>query len=270
MTRSFSAAGLVRLPHLSSSSAVALGDRLLAVAAKQPSVPALLVASHERLGGAHGELREARVFMDEVQAADPNAAPAADLWVDTTWGALYWFLKAWARLTSAGGRVEERGERAKHLLEGVFSDGLRFLKLPYDQEWAETQKRLDRLHKPDFAEHIEAIGARPFVEAVERAFEAYSAALRKGEGKPAVAPRLREPLAHFVAALRSYVLSVTAYGDLGGEGSAERALADALLAPLATWQAAGAGRKGKGEPDGRGEAADGGEGEGGEGPSDAE
>ncbi len=58
---------------------------------------------------------------------------------------------------------------------------------------------------------------------------------------------MREPLARFVVARCSYVLNVATYGDLGGEGSDEQALADALLAPLARWQSTGGARRGKGE-----------------------
>jgi hypothetical protein len=65
---------------------------------------------------------------------------------------------------------------------------------------------------------------------------------------------LREPLARFVAALRSYVLHVTTYGDLGGAGSAEQSLADELLAPLAGWPSSGS-RKGKAQAGDGGDAS---------------
>ncbi len=270
MTRSFSATNLVRLPHLSSSAAVALGDRLLAAADQQPGVPAALTAPRQRLTEAHGALREVRIHMDDAQASDPSAAGEADLWVDAAWAALHSFLKGWARLPARGGPGEAQGKRAQLLLDGLFSDGLRFLRLPFEQEWAETQKRLDRLEKPDFAEHLEALGADPFIDAVRRAFDAYSAALRKGESKPAGSSKLREPLARFVTALRSYVLNVTTYGDGGGEGSPEQALAEALLAPLSRWQASRGGRKGKAGPgDAGGDAGGGGAGGGDAGGGDA-
>lgn len=250
MTRSFSATHLVTLPHLSSSSAVALGDRLLAAASEQPSLPMVLAASRQRLEEAHADLRQSRVYMDETPDTEPSAAVAADLWVDTGWGAFHGFLKGWARLPARGGAGEGQSRRAAHLLEVLFNDGLRFLKLPHDQEWAETQKRLDRLGKPDFVEHVQALGAEPFVDAIKRAFEAYGAALRAGKGKAVVTPKVREPLARFASALRSYVLNVTTYGDMGGEGSTEQALADALLAPLARWQSPGGGRRAKGDTPG--------------------
>jgi hypothetical protein len=77
---------------------------------------------------------------------------------------------------------------------------------------------------------------------------------------------LREPLARFVSALRSYVLHVTTYGDLGGAGSAEQSLADELLAPLAGWPSSG-GRKGKAQA---GDGGDGSKGNGDEGDDEDE
>ncbi|HEU4406749.1 MAG TPA: hypothetical protein VFS43_15895 [Polyangiaceae bacterium] len=254
MPRSFSATSLVTLPLLSSSSAVALGDRLLAAARRRPSLPATLAASRLRLEGAHGELRKARVYMGEAPAAAPNAAAEADLWVDTAWGAFHGVLKGWARLPARGGPGEAQSARAGVLLRGLFSDGLRFLKLPHDQEWAETQRRLDRVDEPDFAAHVEALGAEPFVDAIKRAFEAYGEALRAGKARAEAPAKVREPLARFVAALRSYALNVTTYGDLGGEGSSDQALADELLAPLARWQSPGGTRKAKAEPGDAGDA----------------
>ncbi|HEU4409437.1 MAG TPA: hypothetical protein VFS43_29535 [Polyangiaceae bacterium] len=250
MTRSFSAHDLIILPRLSSASAATLGHRLLKAARKQPSLPTLLAASHGRLQQTHGELRESRKYMHDVQKVNAAAATEADLWVDTAWGAFHSYLQGWARLPARRGEAAAKAERAKVLLEGVFPEGLRFLKLPYELEWAETEKRLDRLLDPDYAEHVAALGAEPFVETIREAFEAYGAALHGDERSagPKAAAKVREPLDRFVAALRGYVLSVTAYGHAGGEGSGEQVLADALLAPLAAWQPPG-GRKGKGEPD---------------------
>ncbi|HEU4412800.1 MAG TPA: hypothetical protein VFS43_46585 [Polyangiaceae bacterium] len=265
MTRSFSALDFVSLPTLSSAGAFALGQQLIAVARLEPGLPPLVAPVYERLGAAHVTLGESRTFMHEVQDIDAGAAAEADLVVDTNWGAFYSYLQGWARLSTRGEAVA-RVERARQLVEGVFPGGLRFLRLPYKIEWAESRRRLDRLRQPDYAEHVEALGAGPFVEAIDEAFRAYGAALRmtdlKAEGKAQI--KVREPLDNFVASLRAYVLHVTTHASSGGEGSAEQALAERLLKPLATWQTKAPARKGKGAPAGEGEP-----GEGGEEPTDA-
>lgn len=256
MARSFSAHSLVVLPRFSSASASAVGYRVLKAAKKQPSIPLVLAASHGRLEQAHGELRESRKYMNEVQKVNGAAATEADVWVDTAVGAFHGVLQGWARLPVREGDAAGKVQRAKILLEGLFPDGLRFLMLPYELEWAEVESRLDRLSEDDYIEHVRVLGAEPFVETIREAFGAYDAALHGDE--PSVESKaqakVREPLDRFVTALRGYVLSVTAYGYTGGEGSEEQALADALLAPIATWEQPG-GRKAKQDASGEGDDA---------------
>lgn len=251
MTRSFTALDLVVLPQLSSAAAVALGHELLAAAHRQAGLPPLIAPAFERLAGAYGSLCESRKYMDEVQSIDSAAAAEADLALDTNWGALHSFLEGWTRVSSRLSAAQS--ERARALLEGVFPEGLRFLTLPYKLEWAETMRRLDRLGDPDYAEHVKALGAERFVEAIGESFEAYGAALRMSERKAEAktASKVREPLDRFLAALRGYVLHAATHASAGGEGSPEQELAAALLAPLANWPSKGGARKGKpaGEPE---------------------
>jgi hypothetical protein len=256
MSRSFSAVDLVTLPTFSSAGAFAVGQQLIAVVRLEPGLPPLIAPSYERLAATHVTLGESRTFMNEVQELDTGATAEADLWVDTNVGAFHGFLQGWARLSTRGEAVPQV-ERARQLIEGVFPKGLRFLKLPYKIQWAETRQCLDRLRQPDYAAHVEALGAGAFVEAIGEAFQAYGASLRmndlKAEAKAAV--KVREPLDNFVAALRAYVLHVTTYAS--GGGAAEQALAETLLKPLATWQPKASARKGKGTAGGEGEPGEG-------------
>jgi hypothetical protein len=251
MARSFTALNLVVLPLLSSAAAVVLGHELLAVARRQAGLPPLVAPTFERLEGAYDSLCASRKYMDEVQGIDAAAAGEADVVLDANWGAFHSFLQGWMRVSSASSMAQ--AERARALNEGIFPEGLRFLTLPYKLEWAETMRRLDRLGDPDYDEHVKALGAEPFVEAIGEAFRAYGAALRlserRVEGKATA--KVREPLDRFVGALRSYVLHVATYASTGGEGSPEQALAAALLEPLANWPSKGGARKGKaaGEPE---------------------
>lgn len=257
MTRSYTARGLVVLPSLSSAAAAALGHELLAVARRQPELPSLVAPTCDRLEQAHAALRASRAYMDEVEGDGGEKAADVDRQVDTNWGALHSFLQGWARLSTPG-EGADKAERARLLLDGLFAEGLRFLKLPYKIEWAETQKKLDRLEKPDYAEHVKALGAGPFVAAIRESFEAYGVALklteRRAEARAQI--KVREPLDKFVTALRAYVLHVTTYASTGGEGSAEEALAAALLEPLASWRARGGDRKGKPATDGEVDSGD--------------
>jgi hypothetical protein len=246
MARSYSNPSLVSLPHLSAPKALTLSTRLVSVAeAHHVRLTPVLIKSVERLEVAIKTLRASRMQLDEIADVDPTVVVAADARVDAACAGFHGFLQGWARLPSTGPGAEG-ATIAQRLLAALYPQGLGFTQAPFVTEWAEVQRLLDRGGLPENVEAIEALGGEAFIAAIREAFEAYGEALQvtraRAEVKASV--RVREPLDALTAALRSYVLRVTAHADAGDDvGDPEaRALAEALLAPLVAWQASG-GRK---------------------------
>jgi hypothetical protein len=243
MYRTFSPIDLVTVPRASAASAMALGTATIAAARKQSDLPPVFVVPLGQLEKEHGKLRTSRQYQRGGRAFDA-AATQADQHVDAGWSGLHGFLTSCTKLSSTPEGVA-RGQVAREVLEVVFPDGLRFVNLPYREQWAESETKLDRLGEPAIAERIRTLGAEPFVENVRAAHATYGVALHLTEPEADAAPpvKVREPLDDFWDALRSYVLQIAAYlDDHKGDHEAQR-LGYALLKPLASWKGSGAGRK---------------------------
>lgn len=86
--------------------------------------------------------------------------------------------------------------RATVLLQTLFPTGLDFLKLPYAEEWAESERRLAMIKRDGLASELEALAGKPYLPAVKKAHTAYGAALGITDKKAATvdAVRVVEPL----------------------------------------------------------------------------
>ncbi|HEU4409286.1 MAG TPA: hypothetical protein VFS43_28770 [Polyangiaceae bacterium] len=242
--RSFSPVNLVAVPRTSATSAMALGTALITTARQEPKLPPRFVRPLKRLETECEALRISRQQQDDTPEVDASAATKADQELDGAWSGLHTMLVGSTKLTATPEGVE-RGVRARAVIDRVFPRGLRFLKLPHREQWAESQKKLDRLAEPTIAAHIEALGAGPFVRAIVAAYTNYGAVLhltqRKAEAKAQV--KVREPLERVLDAVRRYVVQVAAYLDEHEDDPAAQAMCRGLLEPLATWKSSGGGRK---------------------------
>ncbi|MCU0687190.1 MAG: hypothetical protein MUF34_33920 [Polyangiaceae bacterium] len=153
MNRSFAPLDLVTVPRTSASSALALGTALITTARQEPALPPVFVAPLKRLTQEHEGLRTSRQYQREARGSEAFTAPQADQQLDTTWSGLHGLMTAWTKLPSTPEGVE-KGQRARVVLEIVFPGGLRFLNLPYREQWGESQTRLDRLAEPAIAEEL--------------------------------------------------------------------------------------------------------------------
>lgn len=273
MKRSFSPVDLVAVPRTSTSSAMALGTSMLSAARAEPALPPALVQPLERLANECDRLRTSRQHEIEARTIEPSRSVEADRELDACWASTHAFLMCCAKLGAAP-EGAERAARAKAVLEWVFPDGLRFLTLPYRQQWAESLTKLDRLAQPEMVEHLRSLGGEPFVRVVEASHERYGAALHVTKCRAAAKARIkrREALEGVLGALRSYTLHVACYLDEHGGDPGARRLGLALLKPLATWESSGGGRRAS-APAGEGPGGDGpaeghDEGPGGKGPAD--
>lgn len=246
MNRSFSPLDLVTVPRTSAASAMALGTALLTVARHEVALPPVFVKPLKRLEAECDTLRASRQWQSDTQEIDAPAAGKADQELDAAWSGLHGLLTNWTKLTTTPEGLEQ-GARARAVLERVFPQGLRFLNFSYRDQWAESQKKLDRLAEPAVAEHVQALGGGAFLRAVEVAYATYGEVLhltkRKAEAEASV--NVREPIERVLNAVRRYVLHVAAYLDDHDEDADAQKLGYALLEPLTTWKRSGGGRKAK-------------------------
>lgn len=155
-----------------------------------------------------------------VDAGRPTPASqdvrAVDVTVDRRWSALRSRLEGCVQLDD-----EDHAPRATKLMQTLFPTGLDFLRLPYAEEWAESERRLVLIKTDGLkAELAELVGAR-YLTALEEAHAAYGAALGI-TNKKAAAPdpaRVLEPLRKLHAAIASYVRAVVGAVDEDDEDS---------------------------------------------------
>ncbi len=228
---SYSAADVIQLPRLQASGAMALGGQLLSAARPHKKVlsksiaKALLAfdAQHTALSDAIRDqvLPEPEGGVDTVQL-DRN--------LDGCWSGLNDFFTAFTKLPGVPQAVE-----AASLQTAILPGGLKFILLPYELEWAESETRIQRIEKNKLDTRVEALGGGIFLESIKKAHAAYGKAL--GMTAPttagATAPSIREPLDAFAAALRTYIVKVM--GSVEDDEPETQALSDKLLLPLAAW-----------------------------------
>jgi hypothetical protein len=229
---SYSATNVIQLPRLAAAGAVALGEQLLTAAKPHKSaLPAPLTKSLGVLRTSHGGLQKA--LSGQVRPPSETSAETvlADRDVDACWSGLHDFLTGLAKLP----RVKE-AKTAAEIKANVFPDGLRFIQLPYELQWAEGDARLKRIAKQALDQKIVALGGKLFLDELKKAQHAYGKVLGIKKVKapaPEAPPSVRDALDAFSTALRKYVAKVIA--SVEDDEPETQELADALLGPLAAW-----------------------------------
>lgn len=204
----FDASLYTRPPQLNVASAVGLGTQLLVAMPKKPTASVhkaakrlrtSILALQKAWGEAHGK----------AAAEDPRPADHA---IDNAWSNCYQRLEAYANLPL---ERHPKAARAGELLAILFPDGLAFLKLPYEQEWAESEKRLDRIAKDKLEKELALFAGEEFVSELKHAHARYGAALGTTTKKePAADPtRLVEPLRAATNAITFYTTQLAATVD---------------------------------------------------------
>lgn len=183
-------------------------------------------------------------------APRPASKARADHRVDTAWAALKMRLDACALLPV---EAHPKAERAAEISRLLFPEGLEFLKLSMDLEWAESNALLGRIAEDDaLGKDLVAITGPEFLAEVRAAHEAYGEVLgiTKAHETPADVAALREPLRELVSAIGDYLLQVVASVDRERPETVQSARA--ALAPIDRLRQAAArraaGKSGKGEP----------------------
>ncbi|APR82642.1 Hypothetical protein A7982_07991 [Minicystis rosea] len=213
---------------------MALGERLLTAA--KPHKKDLNKGIAKVLGAltqSHTGLKDA--VRDQVPLARSSEtasdAIACDRRLDACWSALNDFLTAFSKLPDVPAAAE-----AAALKSALFPDGLKFTQLVFELEWAESEARLQRIKAQDLDKRIAKLGGQLFLDTLISAHAAYGKALGMTQvpsETAATPPNLRVAMADFTTVLRKYVAKVM--GSVDDDEPDTQALADALLAPLATW-----------------------------------
>lgn len=238
--RTFDPESIVSLPRLTAAEAGALGQELLATAearARKKKLPAGIERARKRLGTTHKELLLALQQRLGMSEADSARSRSADQTEDTAFSAFFDWLNGFAKLPE----TYRQSAKASEIKKRLFTDGLRFLNLPYKQEWTEAEARLRELNERGWDQDIEDMGGGPILHHLRAAHKAYGEALGLTVPREEASPvLLRETKLAFDSALRSYALQITAHGDAQDLPAAEAeeavALAEELLRPLAVWE----------------------------------
>jgi hypothetical protein len=206
MSDDFDPTPYVRPPQCDVASGFALGVALLSAVPK---------GAPENVRKAAKKLRTATVDLRQAWSSSGRSAPMdkrpADIRVDKAWGALYSRLDAYASLPAG---EHKRAKRAAELLDVIYPDGLQFLTLPYNAEWAEGEKRLKLIEEDELAEDIDALAGPEFLAEVRKAHRIYGEAI--GVTRPAAEAKranLVDPLRALGRAITQYALQVIAMVD---------------------------------------------------------
>ena len=225
MSRKFELNNLVQLPALDALGAQALGSAVVAAAAEK-TLPGPVAEAVAEVKMAVDVLEAAAV--QRLSKPDP-VARAADAKVDAAWCALSGLLGALSRMPD-----HAHATLAATLRDQVFPDGLRFTRLPFRLEWAESANHLLRIDERGLAPQIAELGGATALAQVREAHARYGEVLSITVPSADAGINLREAWLGVHTALRFYVVRVIASVHPRDPMSAE--VARDLRAPIENWQ----------------------------------
>lgn len=210
-------------PRTSVSSAVSLGIALLTVVPKH--APQAVRFAATRLRGAVVDLQGE--WGRELAEATSDTLPRdADLRIDRVIRATSMRIEAYALLAP---EHVPQAEPAKAVSARLFPQGLRFINLPYPEQWAHCQRLLETIDNDEqLAADLDALVGEPILTELRAAQAAYGDALgiTSERTTPVVVP-LIDRLNVVRAAIVGYALQIVAMQDADPEriADARRALA---------------------------------------------
>lgn len=210
MADDFQPAPYVTAPQINVASGVALAIALLNHVPPKPG------------DGVRAAARELRAATQRVQALWAKQKPRAktdqrpfDNAADVSWGALADRLSAQAALPRSR---HPRAEQAAALLDALELRDRSWLTLRYNEQWAQAQRRLDRVESDDLRGALDAVAGDGFLSEVEFAHGAYGEALGitvRHEGVDDNVAML-EPLRALSSAVAEYGLQLCALHRTAG------------------------------------------------------
>lgn len=213
ITQPISITDYATAPRLSVSSAVSLGIALLTVVPKPAPQGVRIAATRLRAGVV--DLQHA--WSRELDAGSPETVPRdADVRVDRAIRSTSMRLEAYAMLSPD--HVPE-APRAKTAQTRLFPQGLRFLNLPYEEQWAHGQRLLEAIDKDEqLAADVQELVGESIYSELRAAQEAYGDALGiTAERTTPTAIPLLERLGVVRAAIVGYALQIIAMQDVAAD-----------------------------------------------------
>lgn len=232
----FDGAAYAAAPAVGAASGVTLGVAVLS--ALPVSAPAPVKRAGKRLRTSTLALQAAWRKAREVPPP-PVDRRAADHRLDVAWSATDRRLGAYADLPETC----PAAKRSAEIRHKLFPDGLSFVNLPHDQEWAESDRLLAEIKADKLESDLDQLAGPDFLKEVRAAHEAFGVAfgITKAEAPPPDVALVAGPLRDLQAEVRSYALQVSAAAD-DDPGFAEAARA--ALAPIDRARAAAARQSG--------------------------
>ncbi len=197
----------LRTPVLDVPGGVALGIALLSAAGKELPAPAKRAAK---------VLRQAVVALQNNWAAQRSASQTteedkrpADQRLDRAWAAVGVRLQTVSELPA---EIEEAGQAAR-LNARIFPDGLAFLRLPYERQWAESEQRLALIADEEMGAVVAELVGDFVLNELKDAHADYGRVLGITNAKPEsgdVVPNLLGQLRVVQQAMSGYALQLVA------------------------------------------------------------
>ena len=234
MTERFDPTVYNRPPLLNTASGYALACAL--ISAMPSKVPDIIRRTAEALHNHASVLQAAWIAQEKViSTADRRTT---DLWMDLAWSAMVGRLDSYASLPKAKYPLAARAEEIRGIL--LAKDGLSFVNLPYDEEWAESAKRISKITEGGLAPDLDQICGPEFRENLIAAHEAYgkvAGTTQKLDKAERVATA--EPLRNLQIAIGRYGRQWAAVAEDSAEWQAKAQVALAPIDRLRARQAAG-------------------------------
>jgi hypothetical protein len=226
----FDPALYTRMPRYDVAAGITLSRQILAALPGRP--PAPLKRCAERLGHETETLQ--RVWRErESEAASSDPRPI-DTMADNAWRNFHDRLAAYAGLPA---EFYPEAGRAAELVSVLFPEGLSFLKLDYNSQWAESERRLQHIQVERLETDVNKLAGAAFLAEVRRCHLLYGEAIGVSKPKERRSPvPLSEPLRTMTQTLIALCAQLVAlYYE--GDGD-QRAEVRAALRPIDDFRAA--------------------------------
>ena len=214
-----------KVPTGNVAALLALGRSL--IAAYRKDAPPLVKKMKKRLDEAVANLEDSWSKLDASSGG--LDARLADNVIDNAHAAIAATLEMFSWLPKH--RAEKDVEDARHVRERLYGGGLEFLKAPFPEEWAESEKRIRRIHEENLQPTLERLCGKELVQALFTAHTEYGVALgiTKAED-PVVATKVGEPFQVLPNVIQQYIRTVIGMVDDEDEDTVE--MATAMLRPV--------------------------------------
>lgn len=232
MRRRYTNLDLVQLPRLDAGSAQALSTQVLTAAKAFSSLPEAVTEAVDTLALSVTRLQDVAVDrLPRAKGQDPLRAKTADTAIDSGWSGTFDWLTGWSKIPGV-----PEAKTATALLNKLFPDGLKFVLLVYEQEWAESNNRLLLIERDGLEASFKQLGGEKILARLRTLHAEYGDALGVTFVVPDdIAATLQGTLNDVREALRAFVVQATAMVRKNQPESAKTSRA--LLAPIANWAA---------------------------------